>query len=106
VTRTRDLDSARAWTPVTNVGYRPTFGESDRLSIESFLLESLTGNAPLTGAAPRRIRVEFLARLRGERKFESAEALKAQILRDVRAAQNYFRRTRMRIASTCPPATS
>lgn len=100
VTRTRDLDSARAWTSVTNVGYRPTFGESDQLSIESFLLE------PLTGETPQHIRVEFLARLRGERKFESPEALKAQILRDVRAAQNYLRRTQTWIASTCPPAIS
>jgi len=100
VTRTHDLDSARAWTSVTNVGYRPTFGESDQLSIESFLLE------PLTGETPRRIRVEFLARLRGERKFDSAESLKAQIMRDVRAAQSYFRRTQTWIASTCPPAIS
>jgi riboflavin kinase/FMN adenylyltransferase len=100
VTRTRDLDSARAWTSVTNVGYRPTFGESDRLSIETFLLDSLTAEAP------RRIRVEFLARLRSERQFESPEALKAQILRDVRNAQSYFRRTQAWIASTCPPAIS
>jgi riboflavin kinase / FMN adenylyltransferase len=100
VTRTQDLDSARAWTSVTNIGYRPTFGESDLLSIESFLLD------PLTGDAPHRIRVEFLARLRSERQFESPEALKAQILRDVRAAQNYFRRTQAWIASKCPPAIS
>ena len=108
VTRVRDLDSAGGWTSVTNVGYRPTFGENDQLSIESFLLD------PLSGDAPRRIRVEFLARLRGERKFESPEALKAQILRDVRAAQNYFRRTQQWTrsstqawtASTCPPANS
>jgi riboflavin kinase/FMN adenylyltransferase len=100
VTRTQDLDSARAWTSVTNIGYRPTFGESDQLSIESFLLD------PLTGDAPHRIRVEFLARLRSERQFESPEALKAQILRDVRAAQNYFRRTQAWIASKCPPAIS
>jgi riboflavin kinase/FMN adenylyltransferase len=121
VTRTRDLDSARAWTSVTNVGYRPTFGESDQLSIESFLLDPqdapltpvpltpdastispltpvplTTGplTAPFTGDAPGRIRVEFLARLRSERQFESPEALKAQILRDVRNTQSYFRRTR------------
>jgi riboflavin kinase/FMN adenylyltransferase len=112
VTRTRDLDSARAWTSVTNVGYRPTFGESDELSIESFLLD------PLTEDEPRHIRIEFLARLRGERKFESPEALKAQILRDVRAARNYLRRAQewtqaltqasnqAWTASKCPPATS
>jgi riboflavin kinase / FMN adenylyltransferase len=100
VTRTHDLGSGRAWTSVTNIGYRPTFGESDQISIESYLLE------PLTGETPHRIRVEFLARLRSERQFESAEALKAQILRDVGSAKSYFRRTQAWIASKCPPATS
>jgi riboflavin kinase/FMN adenylyltransferase len=100
VTRTRGLDDRLDWNSVTNIGYRPTFGQSDQLSIETFLLD------PLTGDAPDRICVEFLARLRSERQFESPEALKTQILRDVRAAQNYFRRTQAWIASTCPPATS
>ncbi|MBZ5584509.1 MAG: bifunctional riboflavin kinase/FAD synthetase [Acidobacteriia bacterium] len=77
---------ARRWNSITNVGYRPTFGASDELSIETYLLD------PLEGETPARIRVEFLCRLRGERKFDSPEALKAQILRDVRAAGNYFRR--------------
>jgi FAD synthase len=36
--------------------------------------------------------VEFLRRVRDERKFENAETLKAQILRDVNRAQTYFRR--------------
>ena len=35
--------------------------------------------------------MEFLGRVRDERKFETPEALKAQILRDVAAAQRYFR---------------
>ncbi|HUJ22894.1 MAG TPA: bifunctional riboflavin kinase/FAD synthetase [Bryobacteraceae bacterium] len=86
VTRTKDLDSRRIWESVTNVGYRPTFGGEDQLSIETFLLE------PLAGETPRRIRVEFLWRLREERKFESPEALKAQILKDAARARSYFRR--------------
>ena len=88
VTRTRDLESPREWNSITNIGYRPTFGASDELSIETFLLE------PISGETPRAIRVEFLWRVRDERKFETPEALKGQILRDVRAAQNYFRRVR------------
>jgi riboflavin kinase/FMN adenylyltransferase len=86
VTRTYDLDSTRVWKSVTNIGYRPTFGESDKLSIETFLLE------PLSGDTPARIRVEFLWRVREERKFESPEALKSRIMKDVRAAGAYFRR--------------
>jgi riboflavin kinase/FMN adenylyltransferase len=86
VTRTGDLDAGRLWPSVTNVGYRPTFGEGRELSIETFLLE------PLAGDTPRRIRVEFLWRVRNERQFPDAQALKQQILRDAGVAQAYFRR--------------
>ena len=88
VTRTWDLDNRRGWNSITNAGYRPTFGGDDQLSIETFLLE------PLQGETPHRIRVDFLCRVRDERKFETPEALKAQILKDVGVAQRYFRRAR------------
>src|SRR4051794_8604759 len=97
VTRTRDLDRAREWASITNIGYRPTFGASDERTIETFLL------GPLEGGTPRRIRVEFLRRVRDERKFESPEALRAQILKDVRTAQAWFRRVRAWTGRTpCP----
>jgi riboflavin kinase/FMN adenylyltransferase len=86
LTRTWDRETGRVWNSITNIGYRPTFGGDDQLSIETFLLESLEGQPP------RRIRLEFLCRVRDERKFETPEALKAQILKDVHVAQNYFRR--------------
>jgi riboflavin kinase/FMN adenylyltransferase len=86
VTRTHDPVAGAAWPSVTNVGHRPTFGGDDELSIETFLL------AGLNGPAPERIRVEFLLRLRDERRFPAPELLKQQILRDVARAQRYFRR--------------
>ena len=86
VTRTHHLENDRVWPSVTNIGYRPTFGEGQELSIETFLLE------PLAAESPRRIRVEFLWRLRSERQFPDAQALKQQILRDAGVAQAYFRR--------------
>lgn len=86
ITRTTDLGSARHWSSITNIGYRPTFGNDEALTIETFLLD------PLEGETPARIRLEFLRRVRDERKFESPEALKAQILRDVGRAKAYFRR--------------
>ena len=46
--------------------------------------------SPLDGAPPEAIAVEFLRRVRDERKFESPEALKAQILRDVAARKRIF----------------
>jgi riboflavin kinase/FMN adenylyltransferase len=85
VSRTEDLDSGRRWQSISNIGKRPTFGGSET-SIETFLLE------PLTGMPPERIRVEFLWRVRDERRFPTPADLKAQILRDVAVAQKYFRR--------------
>ena len=85
VTRTRDRAGSREWPSITNVGYRPTFNGRD-LSIETYLLSRLDG------PAPEEISVEFLRFVRDERRFESPEALKAQILRDVGRAQAYFRR--------------
>jgi riboflavin kinase/FMN adenylyltransferase len=95
VTRTHDLDTSRAWPSVTNIGYRPTFGASERLSIETFLLD------PLAGDPPRRIRVEFLRRIRDERKFPTADALRTQILKDAHTAQSYFRRAKAWIGTAC-----
>jgi riboflavin kinase / FMN adenylyltransferase len=93
LTRTRDLApnvaSPRQWNSITNIGYRPTFGAASELSIETFLLD------PFADPTPSRIRVEFLCRVRDERKFDSPDALKAQILKDVRVAQNFFRRARL-----------
>jgi riboflavin kinase/FMN adenylyltransferase len=85
VTCTLDLDTGRRWASITNVGHRPTF-DAGEVSVETFLLE------PLADAAPRRIRVDFLRRVREEIKFESPDALKQQIFRDVGRAQTYFRR--------------
>src|SRR5581483_12434028 len=46
VTRTYDLEAARSWDSITNVGYRPTFGASEELTIETFLLQPLDGERP------------------------------------------------------------
>jgi riboflavin kinase/FMN adenylyltransferase len=86
VTRTWDVNSLRNWNSISNIGYRPTFGGGDKLSIETFLLSEFDGTAPAE------IRVEFLQWVREERKFDSPELLKAQIFRDVGKAKAYFSR--------------
>jgi riboflavin kinase/FMN adenylyltransferase len=96
ITRTADLDTARRWHSITNVGYRPTF-QGRHLTIETFLLH------PLDGAPPVRIRVEFLRRVREERVFPSAEELRVQILADVGRAQTFFRRTAKAAAALPSP---
>jgi riboflavin kinase/FMN adenylyltransferase len=85
VTRTRDLQSERRWSSITNIGYRPTF-DGENLTVETFLLD------PLNGETPQKIEVSFLFFVRDERKFETPEALKTQILRDVGVATRLHRR--------------
>jgi riboflavin kinase / FMN adenylyltransferase len=60
-----------------NVGVRPTFKTGRGLLVEAFLLDF---EGDIYG---RELRLEFLERLRGERRFDSAEALVEQMERDV-----------------------
>ena len=78
-------DTARLFQGVTNVGNRPTFG-ANSFAVETHLLDfepvDLTEQTPL--------QMTFLQRLRPERKFDSPEALREQIMRDVARAKRYF----------------
>lgn len=78
------LEDNSRYIAVTNVGVRPTVTDSDRVSVESHLLD-YSGN--LYG---RQARVEFYSFLRGEVKFASYEELSDQIRRDAAAARAYF----------------
>jgi riboflavin kinase/FMN adenylyltransferase len=96
VTRTRDLETGREWSSLTNIGYRPTFGSGGQLSIETFLLDTSMqqAGAPFGFPVGGRLRVEFLWRVRDERTFDSTQALKVQILKDARTAERYLRRAK------------
>jgi riboflavin kinase / FMN adenylyltransferase len=65
---------------VTNVGKRPTFDNGER-SIETYVLD-WSGDL-----YNQNIRVEFVQKLRDERKFSGIEEIKAQLARDVTAAR-------------------
>jgi len=67
---------------VANLGVRPTFAAGR--SVEAHLLDF---EGDLYGA---RLRVGFVARLRGEQKFDSVASLRAQVEEDVRAARALF----------------
>lgn len=60
----------------TSIGTRPTFKETDR-TVEAFLLDF---DGDLYG---RHLRLEFVRRLRDEMRYDSVDALKEQIARDV-----------------------
>jgi riboflavin kinase/FMN adenylyltransferase len=69
---------------VTNVGHRPTVGGDPDVTIETHIVDF---DRDIYG---HKIRVRFLNRLRGEVKFESIDALRAQIDKDYRRAIRYF----------------
>ena len=71
---------------VTNVGVRPTFGP-DSFAIESHLLNF----HPIELLAQTEIELIFLRRLRDEKKFDSVDALREQIGKDVERAKRFFR---------------
>ena len=71
---------------VTNIGTRPTFGDTMESSVETYVLD---WSGDLYGDV---LRVRFLHRLRDEKKFSSIDELKTQIDRDVARAYKYFER--------------
>ncbi len=76
---------AKHFEGVTNVGNRPTFGE-DSFAVETFLFRF----APIDLQESTPLRLSFLKRLREERRWPSAEALKAQIGKDAATAERWF----------------
>ncbi|MFZ0090758.1 MAG: bifunctional riboflavin kinase/FAD synthetase [Solirubrobacteraceae bacterium] len=71
-------DSACA---AVSIGVRPTFGTGRAVLVEAYLLDR---DEDLYG---RVMRIDFVARLRGERRFDTVEALVAQMQADVEQAR-------------------
>lgn len=78
-------ETARLFHGVTNIGNRPTFG-ADSFAVETHLLDF----EPIDLFEDTPLEMAFLLRLREERRFESPELLRAQIMKDVGRAQRYF----------------
>ena len=70
---------------LTNIGVRPTFGETNTV-IETYVLNY---SGDLYG---KPVRLAFVQRLRDERRFPDVDALKAQIEADQRRAERLFSR--------------
>ena len=78
------LCDGSGWIAVTNVGVRPTVHDSLGPMVEPWLLDY---DGDLYGQT---LRIEFYRQLRGERKFPSLDALKAEILRNAAQTRAYF----------------
>lgn len=80
------MEEGQVLRAVTNVGHNPTFGGQE-LSVETFILdldEDLYGQF---------VRLDFMARLRDEMKFDSFKELSAQIEKDVAKAREILDRS-------------
>jgi len=83
ITRTA-MDAGNYVDSITNIGTRPTFDEEGQ-TIETFILNAMVPEETTTA------RLQFLKRVRDERRFDSPELLREQIGRDVQAATRFFR---------------
>jgi riboflavin kinase / FMN adenylyltransferase len=75
------LENGETYAAATNVGVRPMFDSGLGELIEAYLLDF---DEDIYGT---QLRVEFLKRLRGERRFDSVDALVEQMGRDVEEAR-------------------
>jgi riboflavin kinase/FMN adenylyltransferase len=71
---------------ITNIGMRPTFGDVDRVTIETHVFDMTRDLYDTT------VRVSFVQRMRDERAFPDVDALRAQIEADCRSARRLFGR--------------
>ena len=69
---------------ITNIGLRPTFGDTTKPIIEAYVM-GFEGN--LYGQS---VRLGFVQRLRDERKFDDVDALRTQMEADRRRAERLF----------------
>ena len=63
---------------VTNIGRRPTFGDNNERTVESFILNY---DQDIYG---KQVRIDIIQRLRDEKRFDNVEDLKKQIAEDVK----------------------
>jgi len=68
---------------IANIGKRPTFGENN-FAIEVHILDFHDN------IYDKKVKISILSRIRDEKRFQSIEALKKQINKDIKAARNYF----------------
>ena len=78
------LENGEEHIAVTNIGVRPTVRQEEKVSVESYILD-FSGNL-----YEYRVRVDFHAFLRPEKKFADISELKAQIAEDAQAARAFF----------------
>lgn len=81
---TKTTLGTRTFYSVTNVGYNPTFNDSQLIHIETHIFdfdEDIYGE---------KLKIEFCKRIRGEIKFSSIDSLVLQIKNDIQSAKEFL----------------
>jgi riboflavin kinase/FMN adenylyltransferase len=73
--------NGKTYRSMTNIGYDPTFGDNER-TVEAYLVDY---SGDLYG---HELSVDFIARLRDEKKFKNAEELRKQVAEDIKMGRN------------------
>ncbi len=79
------LQDDSQWNGMLNIGTRPTIDNGEGTSIEVHLLDF---QGDLYG---QRVKVDFIARIRNEQRYDSQDALKEQLQHDVLSAQRLIK---------------
>ena len=79
----------KKYNSVVNIGVKPTVSDAKKLLVEAHILD-FNDNIY---AKP--IKIEFLKKIRNERRFDSVNELKAQIIKDVDASRAFFAQTKL-----------
>jgi riboflavin kinase/FMN adenylyltransferase len=77
----------KAYQSMTNIGRRPTFGDSER-AVEVYILDY---HGELYG---HKLRIDIIERLRREERFDTAEELKRQVAEDIKQGRAILNRGR------------
>ena len=74
----------RQYYGVTNVGTRPTVDDGDNKNVETYIIDFNDD------CYDKHVKVEFVKRIRDEKRFETVDALKAQIESDILTTKQIF----------------
>ncbi len=74
------------WQSITNVGFNPTFNDTEDIFIETHILDF---SNDIYG---QEIEVSFISKIRNEKKFPNVNELISQIKDDIQTARDYFER--------------
>jgi riboflavin kinase/FMN adenylyltransferase len=79
---TRVCLAGKTYASITNIGNNPTVSSNGEITVETHIIDF---SDDLYG---KQIKIEFLKRIRDEKKFESIEELKNQIEKDINISKN------------------